>query len=64
MQLAQNDTYVVSRYIANPMLINGFKFDLRIYVLVTGFDPILKAYVYDEGLVRFATEPFNLSNLN
>lgn len=57
-------SFVVSRYISNPMLINGLKFDLRIYVLVTSFDPSLRAYVYHEGLVRFATEPFSLSNLH
>ena len=50
----------MSKYISNPMLINGIKFDLRIYILVTGYDPIIKAYAYNEGLVRFATEPFNL----
>jgi len=33
-------------------------------VLVTSFDPCLRAYVYHEGLVRFATEPFSLTNLN
>jgi hypothetical protein len=57
-------SFVVSKYISNPMLINNLKFDLRIYVLVTGFDPCLRAYVYHEGLVRFATEPFSLTNLN
>ena len=49
--------YVVSRYIMNPHLINGYKYDLRLYVAVTSFDP-LRVYIYEEGLVRFATEPF------
>lgn len=48
---------VVSRYISNPLLINGFKFDLRIYVWVTSYEP-LRIYVYKEGLVRFASEQY------
>src|ERR1700733_9106090 len=53
---------VISKYIANPLLINGHKFDLRIYVLVTCYDP-LKIYVYKEGLARFASESYS-NNVN
>ncbi|XP_066273904.1 tubulin polyglutamylase TTLL13-like isoform X3 [Branchiostoma lanceolatum] len=44
-------------YISKPFLIDSFKFDLRIYVLVTSCDP-LRVYVFRDGLGRFATKSY------
>jgi len=51
---------VVQRYIPNPLLLNGYKFDLRVYVVVLSYEP-LKVYINEEGLVRLATEKFSAS---
>ena len=52
--------YVVSQYIEKPLLLDGFKFDLRIYVALTSVHP-LRIYMYNEGLVRFATQKYKVS---
>ena len=58
-RISRKDGYLASKYICKPHLINGFKYDLRVYVLVSSYDP-LRVYVYNDGLVRFATEKYNL----
>ena len=38
-------------------MIDGFKFDMRIYALVTAIDP-LRIFVFKDGLGRFATNKY------
>lgn len=57
---------IAQNYLQNPFLIDGLKFDLRIYVLVAGSDP-LKIFIHEEGIARFATQTYQVpkhSNLD
>ena len=49
-----SEPIVLQKYLLNPLLLNGYKFDMRIYVLVTSINP-LEAYVYKEGFARIST---------
>uniref|UniRef100_A0A8C3GGY4 Tubulin polyglutamylase TTLL13 n=1 Tax=Cairina moschata TaxID=8855 RepID=A0A8C3GGY4_CAIMO len=53
-EIKHGEHMICQQYISKPFLIDGFKFDMRIYVLVTSCDP-LRIFVYKEGLARFAT---------
>ncbi|MFI5297964.1 MAG: hypothetical protein ACHREM_07680 [Polyangiales bacterium] len=48
---------VLQEYVATPHLIDGYKYTLRVYVLVTSLDP-LRVYVFPDGLTKLTTRKF------
>ena len=52
---------VIQEYIEKVYLIDGYKFDLRLYVLITSMDP-LEVYLYDDGLVRLCSKKYEKPN--
>ena len=50
------ESYIVQKYIENPCLIDGRKFDIRVYVLVTS-EP--KLYLHEGGYIRTCSVSYN-----
>jgi hypothetical protein len=55
----ESKEFVLTKYVENLHLINGKKYNLLLYILITGIKP-LRIYLNDEGLVQIAKEKFSL----
>lgn len=51
---------VAQEYLAAPMLWDGCKWDLRLYVLVTGVLPAARAAILPTCLARLCTVPYQV----
>ena len=56
------EMHIIQRYLERPLCFHGYKLDLRIYVLLISAQP-LRVYSYRDCLVRFATQKYDLSDL-
>eukprot|EP00929_Paragymnodinium_shiwhaense_P097522 TRINITY_DN59186_c0_g1_i1.p1 TRINITY_DN59186_c0_g1~~TRINITY_DN59186_c0_g1_i1.p1 ORF type:complete len:888 (+),score=199.27 TRINITY_DN59186_c0_g1_i1:140-2803(+) len=50
--------WIVQKYIEQPQLIYGYKFDIRQWVLVTDWNP-LKVYIWRQPYLRFAGKKYD-----
>ena len=59
-----NDTFLVQKYLSNPLLLDdGYKFDMRIYCLVTSVNP-LEMFLYKDGFARVSNELYSMDISN
>jgi len=57
-------TFIIQKYITNPLLINRRKFDIRMYGMITSINGLMKGYFYESGYIRTSSKEFTLKNLN
>lgn len=57
------EMHIAQRYIDRPLCVCGYKLDLRLYVLIASAQP-LHVYLYHDCLLRFATQKYDLSDLD
>ena len=59
--LHSGHSYVIQKYIERPLLIQGRKFDLRVWAVVLGG---LEVWIYDHCYARFSVQSYDQSDLD
>ncbi len=54
----RDNRFMVQEYMDQPHTIDGHKYVLRLYVLITSVEP-LRVYLYQEGSAKLASEPYD-----
>ena len=62
--LAGSRTWIVQKYIDRPLLIDGRKFDIRGFGMITSINGVIKGYMYRDCYFRTSSKKYDLANLN
>lgn len=54
--------FIAQKYIENPMIIKNRKFDLRVWVIVTDWNP-LTVWMFKKPYVRFPAHDYTTDNI-
>lgn len=52
---------VIQNYLQDPLLIGGYKFHMRLHLVITNLNPP-QAFLQENGVCLFATKPYTLSD--
>jgi tubulin monoglycylase TTLL3/8 len=56
-------SWIIQKYIENPLLIHNRKFDIRQWVLITSFCPLI-VWFYDDCYLRFSAESYDVDAID
>lgn len=59
-----DSTFIIQRYIDNPLLIHGRKFDFRCYGVLTSINGCLKGYFYEDAYIRTSCKEFDIEDVH
>lgn len=62
--MTNSSRFIVQKYIERPMLIEGRKFDIRIYFMTHIRDGFVDLWIYRDCYFKFGTHKFNLDQLD
>ncbi|CAG9323338.1 unnamed protein product [Blepharisma stoltei] len=57
-----NEKFIAQKYISNPLLLNGRKFDFRVFMFIISMDPLM--ILYRDGTLRITLEKYRKDSTN
>ncbi|CAG9316942.1 TTLL8_2 [Blepharisma stoltei] len=63
LEYTKNNSWVIQKYIENPLIINKRKFDIRQWVLITCFNTF-EIFFYKKCYLRFSVKEYDLSEID